>query len=304
MATFMNTVPNKPKNPTVQVIINGLALLCFSRKYNQAEVGFLKLTEPQLHPLLFTIYEPNCRGIKFHTVIESGTININSDTQGIGSLYYPEPTDENDFRKVLSLDEIHKRFSNERVTIKADNDYLAKLFIQKGIFFNAALSNGLGRIFHRDDILQTVVPAQKIGKVYGAYIDDEVVNIKIDSVAAPIPTLTRSTSPYTIIIRYKCADERATETDFQRFYDTLKQPLPAGHQICDLEYGEIEEPYRHDCERGEINEFETNEEFKTTVEGDKSLAMLFNSFFFAREACEGTTKPDCPENLLGEPEPC
>jgi len=64
MSTFMypdHISITRPNNPTATVIVNGLALLCFSRANNRAEVGLLPTDNT--HPLFITVYNPDCNGI-------------------------------------------------------------------------------------------------------------------------------------------------------------------------------------------------------------------------------------------------
>jgi hypothetical protein len=140
----MNIIPERPTSPTARVIVNGLALLCFSQRNNRAEVGCLNVRG---HDLLFTIYDSDCNIYKdsdnadISYVIKHGTknakIEINSDNNGIGSLFYPTNfKDDNSFRHMLSLDRIHGEFGKGRLTIKQNVDFLARLYINRGVFFH------------------------------------------------------------------------------------------------------------------------------------------------------------------------
>jgi hypothetical protein len=159
--------------------------------------------------------------------------------------------------------------------------------------------------FHiNNDENNEILHRQRIGKIYGADIDDEVVkiNIKTDSFQKTIE-LNKSSKPYSIVIRYKCCNEHPTTiTDFQNFYDALN--FPANHAKTDITYEAPENPYFHCCETKLMQRFKESSEFKKELETNNSVSLLINYMILAREACEGATVPNCPLNLEGIPEPC
>lgn len=306
--TFMNRVTALPQDPTARVIINGLGLLCFSRKYNRAEVGFLE-TESR-HPLLLTIYDRLCNVVPpILPELQSGAeITINSNNPGLGQLYTPDMgarpdnSDEHDFRHLLNLDEMHLEvFDYENVQIKADVNYLAKLFLSNGVFFNAKRSTHPAKIRHRPKSPggNNVTVFPRIGKVIGANIGGDQVLVTVNG--QPIPLARDANSPYTIVIRYKCEREEGNaETDFERFHNALNLPKV---DALDVFYNDIEPPDRIDCEKHlerAFNEKTLSEEFCK----NENLIQLIKSFGRSEEACQASTKPQCPGNLLGQPEPC
>ena len=307
MATFMETTEVKPNNhaATATLFVNGRALLCFSKKNERAEVGFLKIRR---HDLLFTIYNASCDPV-FGTPFDLSPrtiIAVNSNNNGLGKLYYPplETSIDEDFRHLLDLDRIHKWFDfDERLNIKNDNDYLAELYIKNGIFFNAALSTRIGRVFPIGDPRQTVIRPRRIGKVIGTELNDDLVIIEISG-KEPIH-LRREEGPFSIVIRYKCINERPSiATDFQEFYSALKEFPSRKHDRCDLEYDDVEQPYKHPCEKPLPARFEKDENFRESVIKNESFQKLLDSIILAEEACQAVTKTECPENLVGDPEQC
>jgi hypothetical protein len=308
----MNTVLTRPSSPTARVIVNGLALLCFSNRNKRAEVGCLDVAG---HDLLFTIYDSDCNiykdsdGTEVSYVIAEGTknatIEINSDNPGIGTLFYPaDPSDDTSFRHTLNLDRIHDEFGKGRLSIKQNLDFLARLYINSGVFFTEAMSKEKGIIHLYGDESKVIFPPQRVGKIYGADIDDEIVKINITTnLFQKTIELKKSSKPYSIVIRYKCQwEDPTTLTDFQEFYRILN--LPAKHQVTDLTYEQPEIPYFHPCEIGLLKMLEKSPELKAELETNKSVAPLISNFMLAREACEGATVPECPLNLEGIPEPC
>lgn len=301
MTTFMNTTGTRPPNPTATVFINGLALLCFSVKNDRAEVGFLKVRE---HPLLLTIYDSNCNPV-FGTPFEikSGAISVNSGGRGIGTVYQPGISEAEDFRYLLDFDRIHKVFDDERLSINPKAEYLAKLYVKNGMFFNAALSSQDGVIFYKDsrgDMVQAL-PSQRVGKVIGAYIDDDEVTIDITD-KEPI-TLRKAESRYSVVIRYKCVNNNPhIQTDFDKFYKVLELPSEK-HKITDLQYAETEIPYQHPCERNLSYQCKHNEKFREMAAKNEAMQKLLDGIvILAEEACQGGDLAGYPRNLEGEPE--
>jgi hypothetical protein len=307
MATFMNTVDERPNNPTALVYINGRALLCFSRANSQAEVGFLKIDE--CHELFVTIYRPGHDPIP-DLLKPVKEITINSSRSGLGSLYYSVDSnneadwDDEDFRHVLDFDEIHKIFTPGimgRVKIKTGNSYLAELFINDATFFTATLSRNRGRIFAISGGLPSQPPLRRIGKIIGAQIDDEVVDIHIkfkDDSEQKI-TLQKENTPYEIMFRYKCATEiEGKSTDFEKFYNVLR--LPPNHKELDFEYETIEpiEPIQR--ERDLLQLFSRKDaKLMSLIEKKPDLLKLLENIIAATEACQAATKSECPSNLRG-----
>jgi len=308
MSSFMERInktrPTRAAEPTARIFINGLAILCFSQHFNRAEVGFLNVSD---HPLLFNIYDkrcvpilPNPAGIE----IFSGTgININSepDHAGLGYLYYPNPTNDNDFRRLINIDQLHAEFfDTDRVKIKP-NPFFAKMYINNGIFFNAELSKKESKFYTSSKEKEK----ERVGKVIGADIEDASIKIVLSSdINNPI-TLTNSAGrhPYRIVIRYKCERVASDKTDFERFYDVLTLPSTK-HKKLKHKYKDIEEPEPLMCEEQFIKMFREDPQFKEKVKNNELLGKLARNADRAREACEGSTKPDCPENLQNIPEDC
>lgn len=166
------------------------------------------------------------------------------------------------------------------------------------------MSKEKGVIHLNGDESKVIVPPQRVGKIYGADIDDEVVKINITTnLFQKTIELNKSSKPYSIVIRYKCQwEDPTTLTDFQEFYRILN--LPGNHQVTDLTYEQPEIPYFHPCEIKLMQMMEESPEFKEELEMNESVAPLISNFMLAREACKGGTVPVCPLNLEGIPEPC
>jgi len=313
MATFMNTVPQRPTKPTARIIVNGLALLCFSKlNGGRAEVGCLPVAE---HDLYITVYDSGCNVLRVdgelvNYKINGETVTINPSHPGVGSLFYPNDVkDIESFRHMLNLDKIHAEFGKGRAKIKAGNVYLGEIYINNGIFYTEAISGQKAIIHIKDDESKQLFEPHRVGKVFGADINDETVIINISSgTLYKTITLNRNADgPYSVLIRYKCSDIPSTQTDFERFYDVLELPS-AEHRQTDLKFEWTEIPYRHPCEERLINRCMLEEQFKANLlenEADSSIIGLLENIIRAREACETSTKPECPENLRGLPDqPC
>jgi hypothetical protein len=312
----MNPSLTRDPNPTAQVIVNGLALLCFSQlNGGRAEVGCLKLLSTP-HTLNLTIYNPDCGvhpvdGVPVSLEINDGIVNINSDNPGIGSLYYPDidsPEDKYSFRHMLNIDKIHDEFGSGKVKIKVPADgYLGEIYINKGVFYTEALSSRKATIHLKGDDRKKILEIPHVGKVFGADINDPIVKIDI-TVGGTTETITlqrqpNQTKPYTIMIKYKCIEAAGEITDFEQFYRMLNLP-DVRHKETDLKYDGVETPYRHSCERALLKGFLFNEMHRAKILENQAIRNLVESFFFATEACETATKPRCPENLRGTNEPC
>jgi hypothetical protein len=304
------TTPSpKDQDPTVRVIINGLALLCFSKKNNgRAEVGFLKTATP--HPLLFTIYDRSCTDVTSQflqlpglpELPDGADITVNSKHPGLGQLYTPDTTpkpkesDDEDFRHLLNLDEMHfKVFGHRNVQIKADSTYLAKLFISNGTFYNAKRSTNPAKIRNRNGPPEDF---PKVGKVIGANIMDTQVFVTVNTDSFDLSR--GANSPYTIILRYKCEHGPSAETDFERFHNVLN--LPA-RDVLDVFYGTTEPADRVGCEVHFEKAFDEKKLSEKALR-DKGVKQLIRAFRRSEEACQTSMKPECPGNLLGEPEGC
>lgn len=215
----------------------------------------------------------------------------------------PDEGVNRDFRHLLNLDELHDRvFQHRRVQIKRNSSYLAKLFLSNGIFFTNRRSVNIPKIRSRlgaDPFTAT------IGKVIGAHIGGtqvtggDQVTVRVNS--QDIHLARDADSPYIVVIRYKCVErETNSETDFQRFHNVLD--LDA-NDVLDIFYDQIEpaDPIR--CE--ELLERAFNEKrLSEEAYKDESLRLLVESFRRAEEACQATTKPECPNNLAGRSENC
>lgn len=298
LTTFMTKVSARPNPVTARLLINGLGLLCFSQKYNRAEVGFLE--GGRAHPLFFYIYDRYCRLVGEPIPIPQGTeIDINAGNPGLGSIFcFDEanpPVDQDDFRHLINVDELH---SAVPVKIVPNPTYFAKLYVNRGTFFNSELSMGKGRFFNKQMI--EVKVKDRNGRIIGADIVDDP--IRIDFNGNPIATLVRNPNefPYSIRIRYKCEGDVTTATDFKEFYKVLN--VPTADQL-DFIYDAAEDPPKNRCDCTLLYRAETDHEFQKEIEKSKPLSLLVESLRRATEACEGGGKPQCPENLRGETEP-
>lgn len=312
MATFMNTVPTKPAGATAQIIVNGLALLCFSKlNGGRAEVGCLPVGN---HDLYITVYKPNCEiytlpsGEKVNYKINGGTVNINPTHPGMGSLYYPiDIKDIQSFRYMLNIDKIHAEFGKGRAKIKTGNTYAGEIYINSGIFYTEAISGQKAIIHIKDNESKELFEPHRVGKVFGADIYNDVVTIIISAgTLYKTIELNKADGPYSVVIRYKCCDQPGTYSDFQRFYEILELPS-VDHKETDVTFEWKEIPYRHRCEERLLNRFILEAEFRQEIlenEEDKTTMELLDSVIKATEACETSTKPECPENLRGISETC
>lgn len=298
MSAFVETVRTKFDEPTARVIINGLAILCFSKTFNRAEVGFLNVEN---HPLFFTVYGPDCLPVAGTPAkVNSGTgIKINAAVRGMGTLYYPADKNDDDFRHLINLDELHRGFGGGRLGLKP-NTYVAKLYLNNGRFYTAARSRRGGDIFPVDARDRPVKIGHRVGKVIGAELNEETVVIEISSRPEPI-VLRKADGPFTVIIRYKCECGPAMETDMERFYEVLD--LPPGHKKLDLVYEDLEDAHLHPCETSLLSAFEKGDEFAERMKVDEATEKLIGNLIRAREACETSTVPDFPRNLEGVQEP-
>lgn len=306
MPRVHNYDPNDPNARVVRVAINGLALLCFSQKDGgRAEAGFLSTDTP--HPLLFYIFDKNCKLIhpkSGSAELPAGTeIYINHNNTGHGAIYAPDDTEfpdqsnPYDFRHLLNLDEFHKEvFGVEKIPLVRNFPYLGRLFLYNGLFFTAKRSQkpAIIRTFARP-----AISLPRVGKVIGADIADQEVRVRIGSQELD-PLVKDGNSPYTIVMRYKCEESDHIETDFQLFHNVL-DTLP--EHLIDIYYDGIEQAGFLGCERI-LQESLRNREFIEDYERAEIFSQLLRSFDRAEEACQGSTKPQCPLNLLGEPEPC
>jgi hypothetical protein len=296
-----------PDAAVVRMAVNGLALLCFSNlDGGRAEVGFLNTATH--HPLLFSIFDKNCNLIyptgPEPVELPAGTeISINHNNAGLGQIYapdkgdLPDQSDNRDFRHLLNLDEFHKEaFKVEKVPLIDNYPFLGKLFLYNGLFFTAKRSQRPAKI---RTIAGRVLPLPRVGKIIGADIADAEVGVRIGS--QELPPLTRDeNSPYTIVIRYKCEDDDHTETDFQLFHEVLNT-VP--EHVMDIFYDGIEPAGHLGCERS-LQESLKNREFTEDHEKAEIFSKLLSSYVGAEEACQASTKPECPLNLRGVPEPC
>lgn len=309
MKTFMETINGVAVNPTAHVYINGLAILCFSKRFNRAEVGFLQVKD---HPLLFTIYDKNCEP-KFGTplVLHSGTtIKINHNNPGLGKLYTPDDGDEpnnsdnRDFRHLLNIDKLHDEiFNSNRVEIKP-NFYLAKLYLSNGIFFCAERSKHKAKIINarvRPGRPPIRKPLPRVGRVIGTDIFSNEILIDISSLSQPLPPLKREDGPYKVVIRYKCNRTSSIKTDFEKFYNVLE--LPTNHEALDLEFDDKEPIELLDCEKHFLEAF-NEEKFGADSDSKRIFSLFHKNLLRAEEACQAAVKPLCPGNLQGIPEPC
>lgn len=301
MNTFMDTVDQMLEEKTARVIINGLAILCFSNSYERAEVGFLQVKD---HPLTLTIYDKDCNMVKVTPDLQDGTtIDINPDKSGLGALYCPtdgdepENSDKHDFRHLLNLDKLHAEFFPPgKIGIKPESTFLATLYLRNAVFFNALKSKNKAMIF---SLASRKRHLDKIGKVIGADLNDDEVVIKINS--ETFHTLTKDAGyPYTVIIRYKCEGKANKETDFQEFHRVLSSPPE--HRL-DLSYNDVEPAESGECEKMLLQAF-TENKLRLEGEDEKAVTQLIENLRSAEEACQGAVKPECPSNLFGEPEPC
>lgn len=293
METFMKIESQRKVHPTAKVIINGLAILCFSRRNDRAEVGFLSVQD---HPLLLTVYGPDCQPIAPTPLeINSGTgIKISNGKPGIGAVYQTSADADDNFGNMLNFDELHSASSSAVLGIKP-NPYFAKLYLNNGLFYTEARSVQKGSIFPENKPDTPIRTGIRIGKVIGAEIEGETITIDISSQLKPI-TLEKAGGPYTIIIRYKCCETGATYTDMEDFHKVFD--LPPGQPILDLEYEAKEEPYLHNCEKVLNKKGEFNKE----MEVDTTTRKLLDNFKKAAEACESGIAPKYPRNLEGLPE--
>lgn len=307
MATFMNTVPRRTPNPTATVVVNGLALLCFSRlNQGRAEVGFLDVPD---HPLFITIYdsESGCNivrnnGEDFSYPIQGGEIKINLNNSGLGSLCHSN--DDQDFRWMLNLDEIHLNLNTNprRIPIKSAANFFAKLFIKNGEFFTEpeALSSQSAKIKREDN--GHLIIDRRVGKAFGVDIHNDSIVVELDNPRKTI-TLNRTSQPYIISIRHKCARGSTTLNDFTRFYDVLDR-TNTGHPKTKLVYENPEPAHIPRCEHLCVQRFDNDEKFRESAEKNKSMLELVDNIRRATEACQSSTKDECPENLSGQTEPC
>jgi hypothetical protein len=305
---FMRRVtepPPKDQNPTARVIINGLGLLCFSKRHGgRAEVGFLETASH--HPLVITIYDRFCEIYRnFPPLRNEAEISVNSNHPGLGQLYTPDLTerpqssDNEDFRHLLNLDEMHRTiFGRQNVQIKRNSTYLAKLFISNATFYNAQRSRNAARIRHRERFGRRVTNFPRIGKVIGANIMDTQILVRVNS--EEFTLINDARSPYTISIRYKCLSDERAETDFERFHNVLALDQD---DVLDIFYGRAEPRHKLPCEDKFERDFE-GQRLSEEAYRSEGLAQLFESLKRAEEACQTSTKPECPGNLLGEPETC